>query len=413
LDVSKKNIPESMTAPSQSTPSTVQTGADRLLTDGIDLIRGKRVGILTNHTGRLSDGTHCIDAIVGSGLCRVTALFGPEHGITGTVEDGQIVADDRHSRYNIPVFSLYGAAQKPTAEMFADIDLLICDIQDIGARFYTFISTVALAIESAAECHKEVLVLDRPNPIRGIAFDGPIRDESLRSFVGWMPIPVTHGMTYGELAALWNEEGAYRNGVHARLTVLPLIGWNRSMWFDETALHWIPPSPNMPTLDTTAIYPGLCLTEGTSLSEGRGTASPFALIGAPWLDPEKVLAHLDNEYCQGIRFSTEEFVPASIPGKAIAPKYVGEQCRGIRLHVIDRNRIEPLRLGISILSAVKRLYPGFMTFDPLRFDLLSGRKSIRQSLEEGADVGDIISIWAEDVLQFGDVRSRYLQYHQA
>ncbi|MHB1050969.1 MAG: exo-beta-N-acetylmuramidase NamZ family protein [Bacteroidota bacterium] len=389
----------------------VRTGADRLLTDGIDLIRNKRVGILTNHTGRLSDGRHIVDAVASAGVCTIVALYGPEHGIFGNNPDGSPIADTRYHTGNIPVFSLYGSSHRPTGEMLSGIDMLICDIQDIGARFYTFISTVALAIESAAECHKEVLVLDRPNPIRGIAFDGPIRDESLRSFVGWMPIPVTHGMTYGELAALWNEEGVYSNGVHARLTVLPLIGWNRSMWYDETALPWIPPSPNMPTLDTAAIYPGLCLTEGTSLSEGRGTASPFELIGAPWLDSEKVLAQLDNEYCQGIRFSTEEFVPASIPGKAIAPKYVGEQCRGIRLHVIDRNRIEPLRLGISILSAVKRLYPGFMTFDPLRFDLLSGRKSIRQSLEEGADAGDIIALWAEDVLQFGDIRSRYLQYH--
>lgn len=395
---------------SGSSAAIVQSGADRLLTDGIDLIKDKRVGILTNHTGRLSTGEHIVDAVVNSDLCHVQALFGPEHGIFGTAEDGRSVDNGKHPRYQLPIYSLYGDTQKPTAEMLADIDLLICDIQDIGARFYTFISTIALAIESAAEQKKEVVILDRPNPIRGLAFDGPIRDNALRSFVGWMPIPVTHGMTVGELASLWNEEGEFRNRVRARLTVMPMTGWRRSLWYDETTLPWIAPSPNMQTLNTAAIYPGLCLVEGTSLSEGRGTESPFELIGAPWLDPEKVLSHIDKHYCAGIGFSRKDFIPQVISGKAFEPKFEGIQCRGIRIHIEERNAIEPLRLGIALLSAVKSVHHDQMTFDAMRFDRLSGSSRIRMLLESGADVEEITDMWGDDIRRFGDVRSRYLQY---
>lgn len=388
----------------------VQSGADRLLTDGIDLIKDKRVGILTNHTGRLSTGEHIVDAVINSDLCRVTALFGPEHGIAGTAEDGRWVEEGKHPRYQLPIYSLYGETQKPTAEMLADIDLLICDIQDIGARFYTYTSTIALAIESAAEQKKEVVILDRPNPIRGLAFDGPIRDTALRSFVGWMPIPVTHGMTVGELASMWNEEGDFQNRVRARLTVMPMTGWRRSMWYDETTLPWIAPSPNMPSIDTAAIYPGLCLVEGTSMSEGRGTASPFELIGAPWLDTDAVLSVIDKDFHNGIRFSREDFIPRDIPGKAVAPKFEGVQCRGIRIHITDRNVVKPLRLGLALLSAVKSVHPIQMSFDPLRFDRLSGSGSIRTSLESGADLEEITDLWGDDIRRFGDVRARYLQY---
>jgi uncharacterized protein YbbC (DUF1343 family) len=348
--------------------------------------------------------------VINSDLCRVTALFGPEHGIAGTAEDGRWVEEGKHPRYQLPIYSLYGETQKPTAEMLADIDLLICDIQDIGARFYTYTSTIALAIESAAEQKKEVVILDRPNPIRGLAFDGPIRDTALRSFVGWMPIPVTHGMTVGELASMWNEEGDFQNRVRARLTVMPMTGWRRSMWYDETTLPWIAPSPNMPSIDTAAIYPGLCLVEGTSMSEGRGTASPFELIGAPWLDTDAVLSVIDKDFHNGIRFSREDFIPRDIPGKAVAPKFEGVQCRGIRIHITDRNVVKPLRLGLALLSAVKTVHPIQMSFDPLRFDRLSGLGSIRTSLESGADLEEITDLWGDDIRRFGDVRARYLQY---
>jgi len=217
-------------------------------------------------------------------------------------------------------------------------------------------------------------------------------------------------MTYGELASMWNEEGNFQNGVKARLTVMPMTGWRRAMWYDETTLPWTAPSPNISSIDTAAIYPGLCLVEGTTLSEGRGTASPFELIGAPWLNPEKVISAIDQYFCAGIRFSRQDFIPRAIPGKAVEPKFEGEQCRGIRIQIEDRNAVEPVRLGIALLSTVTTVHRDQMSFDPLRFDRLSGVKNIRTLLVSGADPEEITALWGDDIRHFGDVRSRYLQY---
>jgi uncharacterized protein YbbC (DUF1343 family) len=406
LDVSEKNNPESMI----STEIAVRTGADRLLTDGIDLIRNKRVGILTNHTGRLSDGRHIVDAVASSGVCTIVALYGPEHGIFGNNPDGSPIADTRYHTANIPVFSLYGSSHRPTKEMLAGVELLICDIQDIGARFYTYISTIALAVESAAEQRIPVLILDRPNPIRGIACDGPIRTASLRSFVGWMPIPVMHGMTVGELTRMWNDEGEFQDGLRADLQVLPMTGWKRSQWYDETGLQWISPSPNMVDLDTAAIYPGLCFVEGTSLSEGRGTKTPFTLIGAPWLDPKKVLPLLNDEYTSGVQFSEEMFTPEEIPGMAADPKFKGEQCRGIRIRIVDRNLVSPVRLGVSVLSALKRTHTDAMELRDRRFDILTGTTVIRKMLNGGSGPREIVASWQDELTRFAEKRQKYLLY---
>ena len=395
-----------MTSPAMA----VRTGADRLLTDGIDLIRNKRVGILTNHTGRLSDGRHIVDAVSSSGVCTIVALYGPEHGIFGNNPDGSPIADTRYHTGNIPVFSLYGSSHRPTSEMLAGVELLICDIQDIGARFYTYISTIALAIESAAEHRIPVLILDRPNPIRGISFDGPIRTNSLRSFVGWMPIPVMHGMTVGELARMWNGEGEFQDGLRADLNVMPMTGWNRSLWYDETGLQWIAPSPNMVDLDTAVIYPGLCFIEGTSLSEGRGTRTPFSLIGAPWLDPKKVLPLLNDDFTSGVEFSEETFTPEDIPGMAADPKYKGETCRGLRIRIVDRNLVTPVRLGISILSAIKRAYPDTMELRDRRFDILTGTTVIRKMLVGGSGPREIVASWQDELTRFAEKRQKYLIY---
>lgn len=399
-----------MTMNAHRTAGAVLTGADRLLNDGLHLIRNKRIGILTNHTGRLSDGRHLIEAVADSGAARITALFGPEHGIFGDTADGEKVNHGRHPKLDVPVYSLYGKTHKPTREMLNDVDLLLCDIQDVGARFYTFISTIALALEGGAELGVPVLVLDRPNPIRGIAFDGPVRDESLKSFVGWMPLPVTHGMTIGELATMWNNERQLLNGVRAQLEILPMTGWNRSMWYDETGLCWIPPSPNMQTVATATVYPGLCYMEGTSASEGRGTPSAFELIGAPWLRPEKVIARLDEIGSAGVRCTPEEFTPKEIPGIATGPKFEGERCRGIRLHITDRNAIQPVRLGIALLSAIKREHPEEMELRNRRFDILTGTSSVRKLLNEGAEPERITAEWTEGLKRFGDLRAKYLIY---
>ena len=388
----------------------VSVGADRLLRDKHVLIEGKRVGVLTNHTGRLADGRSIIDALSDSGLCTLKALYGPEHGIAGDSPDGKIVDHSLDPRHGIRVYSLYGMTQKPTPEMLDGIDVVVCDIQDVGARFYTFISTVALAMEAAAEHDIPIVILDRPNPIRGLSFDGPVRLPSLRSFVAWMPIPVTHGLTIGELARLWNDEGWLANGVNVRLQVIEMEGWTRSMWYDETGLPWIPPSPNMPSLQTAVIYPGICFIEGTSISEGRGTSSPFQIIGAPWADPEKILKHLSAILTPGVVCSAAEFTPNEIPGTAIEPKFEGLLCRGVRISVVDRNAVRPVHLGIAILSAFIRAHPVEAAFREKRFDVLTGNENVRHQLDRGVHPDEICSGWDDELRSFGEIRSKYLMY---
>ena len=393
-----------------STVATVRTGADRLLTDAPEIIRNKRVGVLTNHTGRLSDGRHLVDAIVDSGIASLSVLFGPEHGITGTTPDGEVVDHSNHSRYNVPIFSLYGKTHKPTKEMLHDVDVLVCDIQDVGARFYTFISTIALALEAAAENDVPFVVLDRPNPIRGLRCEGPVREQSLKTFVAWMPMPVTHGLTIGELTRMWNGEGWLANGVRARLEILPMKGWKREMWFDQTGLPWIPPSPNMQRLSTATVYPGVCFIEGTSISEGRGTSSPFELIGAPWADPEKVLAELSAFETPGVSFSAEEFTPLEIPGTASEPKYENELCRGIRITIADRDAIEPVKLGVEIIAAFKRAHPTETELRQRRFDILTGSSSVRKKLEANVHPAEICSMWKPELEKFCELREKYFLY---
>jgi uncharacterized protein YbbC (DUF1343 family) len=388
----------------------VLTGVDRLLGSELDRVRNKRVGILTNHTGQLSDGRHIMDAIIQSGAAQVMALFGPEHGFRGDTPDGKNVGDNRDSRYDVPVYSLYGQTHKPTKEMLSNMDLFIIDIQDIGARFYTFISTVALALEGAAEHNVSVLLLDRPNPIRGITYDGPVRQESLKSFVSWMPIPIMHGMTMGELVQMWNEEGQLQNGVKARLEVLPMAGWKRSMWYDETGLRWIPPSPNMSTMKTAVLYPGMCLFEGTSISEGRGTEAPFELIGAPWLNTERVMEVMRQRDLPGVTLSARQFTPVEIPGRASSPKYEGLECSGMFVTVSDRNVFEPIRFALTLLAALKQCHPEQMELRGRRFDILSGSSAIRKSIEMGTPPDAIREEWKPELDAFARVREKYLMY---
>ena len=400
----------SKTAEARKTASKVRIGADRLLNEYSELIEGKRVGVLTNHTGRLSDGRSIIDAIAESGLCRLKALYGPEHGIAGTTPDGEVVEHGKDPRYGVQVYSLYGKTHKPTPEMLKGVDVIVCDIQDVGARFYTFISTIALSLEAAGEQHIPFVLLDRPNPIRGLSFDGPIRVPSLKCFVAWMPIPVTYGLTTGELAELWNNEGWLENAVKASLKVVEMEGWRRSMWHDETGLAWIPPSPNMPSLETAVTYPGTCFVEGTSVSEGRGTPTPFQVLGAPWADPEKIMKELSAFKIPGVTFSAAEFTPVEIPATASNPKFEGTLCRGIRLSVIDRNAVKPVYLGVAVLSAFKRAHAAETIFRNRRFDILTGNKNVRQQLERGIHPDEICGGWEEGLRTFGEIRSKHLMY---
>lgn len=399
-----------MNTPAANTSQGIRIGADRLLRDASTLVAGKRIGILTNHTGRLTDGRTIVEAIAESGNCTLSALYGPEHGITGDVPDGTVVEHALHPRFGVHVYSLYGKIHKPTREMYDGVDLVVCDIQDVGARFYTFISTIALAMEAAAEQGIPFVILDRPNPIRGLSFEGPVRDPSLKSFVGWMPIPVTHGLTIGELSRLFNEEGWLSRGVKANLEVVPMEGWRRSMWYDETGLQWIPPSPNMPTLETAVVYPGICFIEGTTISEGRGTPTPFQMIGAPWADPEKILSHLTRFDISGVECTPSEFAPREIPGTASQPKYEGTLCRGLRISVTDRNAVRPIHLGISILAAFKRAHKSETLLRHRRFDILTGSNKVRHLLERDVGPQEICSGWTNELEAFGRVREKYLLY---
>lgn len=388
----------------------MRTGADRFLETASDLIQGKRVGLLTNHTGRLSNGISTIEAIAQAGVCRLTALFGPEHGISGDMPDGVAVSGGVETRHGVPIYSLYGDHQKPSPEMLREVDVLVCDLQDVGARFYTYLSTIALAMEAATVLGIHVVILDRPNPIRGLSFDGPVLQSSLRSFVGRMPIPITTGLTLGELCMLCNSQGWLGQGMKASLHVVSMERWRRSMWYDQTGLAWTPPSPNMATLTTAIIYPGMCLVEGTTLSEGRGTSSPFAVVGAPWADPERVLGQLGRFGLDGVKFVPERFTPREIPGRAHQPKFEGKECLGVRIEVVHRDAMRPVSVGIAVLAAFRRSHPDVTLFDPKRFDLLTGNSQVREDLELGVPPDEICAAWEGELEKFASIRSKYLMY---
>lgn len=383
----------------------VETGLARLVNEGAALLRGRRAGLITHPAAVLPDLSSSLDALLGLGV-RVTALFGPEHGFDGSVADGAAVADARHRRTGLPVFSLYGANREPTAEMLAEVDVLVFDVQDVGARFYTFISTLYHVLAAAGRQGRAVVVLDRPNPINGLAVEGPLVAAGLESFVSIAPIPIRHGMTVGELARYLNAE--YRLGVD--LTVVEMRGWRRAMWFDATGLPWVPLSPGMPQLVTATVYPGMCFVEGTNLSEGRGTASPFEVVGAPWLDGYALAQALNRLALPGVRFRPTYFVPS-------ASKHAGLTCRGVQVHVTDRRIFCPVETGLHVVAACRAQAPERFQFlasswegRPPHFDLLTGDAALREGLAAGAPVVELISGWPTVVAGFERVRRLYLCY---
>lgn len=388
----------------------VLPGADILLTQRLDLIKGKRLGVVTNHSALLKDGRHLVDALMATPDVKVTALFGPEHGIRGDAPDGRTVRDTVDPRTGVPMYSLYGRINKPTPEMLKGVDVLIFDIQDVGARFYTFISTMSHAMEAAAEQGIPYVVLDRPNPIRGTWLEGPIRVDSLRSFVGLHPIPIAHGMTVGELATMFNAEGWLSKGVKADLTVVPCTGWNRGMWYDETGLTWTKPSPNMATLATATVYPGTCLFEGTNLSEGRGVARPFETIGAPFVDENAWAKALNARSLPGVRFEAVRFTPREIPNVASRPKHQGTECGGVSVVVTDRERFEPVRTAVHMLETVRRVAGDKFQWRTGSIDRLAGTPGLRMALDAGMSADGIMKGWKNDLETFAKVRTKYLRY---
>ncbi len=361
----------------------VRTGLDILLSDSLHLITNKSVALVTNQTGVDRDKTPNYKRLLESPDVSLKVIFSPEHGLFGEAAAGEKVSYDGVEIKLPTVYSLYGKTRKPTAEMLTGIDIILYDIQDIGARFYTYITTLGLVMEAAGELGIPILVLDRPNPISGDRISGPILDISHQSFVGYYPIPIQYGMTIGELALCINHSDWVQS--HPSLTVLKMENWERDMWYDETTLPWIPPSPNIPDLNTAIVYPGMCLLEATNLSEGRGTFRPFIQWGAPWLEARIVSQELNKLHLPGVVFSPTTFTPITIPGMASNPKYENELCKGIQIHIVDRYQIESVDLGLSIISTIQTLYPEQLEFNASWFTKLWGND----------DWSEYVSNWSE------------------
>ncbi|MBO8163459.1 MAG: DUF1343 domain-containing protein [Brevibacillus sp.] len=382
----------------------VKNGIDVLLANP-EMLKGKRVGLITNPTGITRDLTHDVDALLAKGV-QLVEVYGPEHGVRGTEQAGEIPGSFTDPKTGLPFFNLYGKNPQEIAPLFEDVDTVLFDIQDVGSRFYTYISTMAHAMEAAALAGKPFVVLDRPNPIGGTGVQGPVLDPAYQSFVGIFPIPVRHGMTVGELAQLFNDRFLEAEiGRKAELQVVRMEGWRRSMWFDETGLPWVLPSPNMPTLDTATVYPGNCLFEGTNLSEGRGTTRPFELIGAPYIKGWELADRLNRRQLPGVSFREAYFTPTF-------SKYQGESVGGVQVYVTDREAYDPIRTALVIIREVKELYPDqFAWRSDNWIDKLLGTNSVRLALDAGKPVEEIMAEWERDLKEFEKLRELYLLYH--
>ena len=357
---------------------TVLTGLDVLLEKKIDLITGKAIALITNQTGIDRYGIPNYKRMLALDEIHLKVIFSPEHGLFGEADE-EITYDKKIA--DLPeVFSLYGTVRKPTPEMLQGVDLIIYDIQDIGARFYTYISTLGLVMEAAAELQIPVLVLDRPNPIRSDIVEGPLLDLKYQSFVGKYPIPIRYGWTVGELA----QKIVAEQWIAAvpSLSVISMEGWYASLWYDETTLPWVKPSPNIPDVGTALIYPGMCLLEGTNVSEGRGTDHPFKWFGAPWIDGKILSQELNKLQLPGVVFVPKSFTPVSIPGVADKPKYENQLCNGIEIRVITRNNYKSLNVGVSVIKKLKELYPENIVFKENRLNRLWGSDTLVKELQK-------------------------------
>jgi uncharacterized protein YbbC (DUF1343 family)/CubicO group peptidase (beta-lactamase class C family) len=386
-------------APGRRPAQPVLTGIDVLRADGFALLKGKRVGLVTNHTGRARDGATTIDLLQGAAASRgysLVALFSPEHGIRGLLDAN--VPSTRDDKSGLPIYSLYGETRRPTDAMLKGVDTLVIDLQDVGARFYTYMTTLAYVMEEAAKRKIGVVVLDRPNPIDGVHIEGPALDTSERGFTGYLaPMPIRHGMTLGELAALFNGE----NRIGADLTVVQMKNWRRDAWFDETAVPWTNPSPNMRNLLQATLYPGVGAFEGTNLSVGRGTDTPFEHIGAPWIDGAKLADELNARDIRGVSFYPVRFTPGS-------SKYAGQECQGVFMIITDRLALRPVRVGVEIAAALHKLHGA--EFDLEAAGRLFGSKDGLSRIRAGDDPEAIAASWAAGEARWRRLRAKYLLY---
>ena len=390
----------------------VVLGLEKLLANPSEYLCGSTLGLVANQTSLTCDGQFSIGQFHSNKSFKLKALLAPEHGIYGVNQDMALVADETDPLSGLLVQSLYGSdtsSLTPSPTLLNGIDNLVFDIQDVGSRYYTFIYTLANCMKTCAKSNTRMIVCDRPNPINGVAVEGNLVKKEFQSFVGQYPIPNRHGMTVGELAVLFNEYF----GIKCDLKVIPMEGWERSMWYDQTGLPWVSPSPNMPTLSTATVYPGMCLIEGTLLSEGRGTTLPFEQVGAPYINAETLAKTLNKENLPGLFFRPQYFKPQF-------QKWSGTVCGGVQIHVTERNKMKPLATSITMLFSIKKLYPDDFSWrteayefvnDRLAIDLLYGNQTLREAIEtDTLSINNLKSAWEEDIKIFSPQREACLIY---
>jgi uncharacterized protein YbbC (DUF1343 family) len=373
-----------------------KAGVDVLESENFAPLRGKHVGVITNHTGIDSQGRRTIDVLAHAPGVKLVAIFSPEHGIAGRVD--ATVANAREAATGLPIYSLYGETRRPTDAMLQGIDTLIFDIQDAGVRFYTYITTLAYCMEEAAKHHIMFFVFDRPDPLGGEMIEGPMLDHDRLSFTGYFPMPVRYGMTMGELAQMFNAE----NKIGADLHVFGMRNWNRSETYDQTGLKWIPPSPSLRSVTAAFLYPGIEILQAGGVSVGRGTDTPFELIGAPWIQGAELTAELNRRVVSGVRFTTTTFTPDE-------GLYKGQYCLGVSISITDRNALQSMRMGLEIAAALHRLYP--QQFHLEKIIELLGSQATLERLQRGDAPAQIVAGWSADLDKFRAMRENYLLYH--
>jgi len=385
----------------------MRLGSERLIAS--PRLHGLRVGVLANPASIDHGFGHIVERLDSSPDYELAAIFGPQHGFLSDLQDNMIESPHaKDPRRSVPIFSLYSETREPTPAMLDLIDVLVIDLQDVGARIYTFIYTMANCLRAAAREGVPVIVCDRPNPIGGMAIEGPMLERGYESFVGQFPMPMRHGMTVAELARLFNEQ----HGIGAELEVVPMEGWSRGMYWDETGLPWVMPSPNMPTLDTAVVYPGTVLFEGTMLSEGRGTTRPFELIGAPWLDGEQLATRMNRAGLKGVYFREVSFEPTF-------QKHARATCGGCQIHVTSRQEFEPVKAGVSLMRECYGSAPDLFKWrdppyeyehDKMPIDILAGSPALREQIEGQVPLADIVNSWQPGEADFAEARRPYLLY---
>lgn len=394
-------------AQSPAANARVQLGVDRLITLGFEPLNGKRVGLVTNPTGVASDLRSTIDILHEEPSVMLVALYGPEHGVRGEAHAGAHVADATDEITGLPIRSLYGKNRVPTAELLADIDMLVFDIQDIGSRSYTYISTMAAAMQGAVDCGKPFVVLDRPNPLTGNKVEGRPADMEFKSFVSYLPVPYVHGMTVGELAQMINGEGWLRDGKECDLHILKMDGWTRDMWFDQTGLHWVPTSPHVPRAESSLFYASTgIMGELGVVSEGVGYPLPFELAGAPFINPQRLADELNARKLPGVYFRPAYF-------QAYYAHYPKETCGGVQIHFTDRSRVELTPIQFHIMDATVKLYPDTNFFGGKRnnmFDKVCGTDQVRKLFMARRPIEDVLKVWDTGVDEFRRQRQKYLLY---